>query len=146
MSQDHQPGKFEDRFILPKEKFSKSLMLRHAFPRSHAPIAVHFGVWQSIFYTTLKFLAPSAKYVGFRAIFILESLERVDIFDSDIGGYLNILRRCPEEPYSQFYLPGRFGLANPRLSPSFCWGWTSSCNLSPEISSGEDASICMSHR
>lgn len=97
-------------------------------------------------YAHFSRLAPSAEYVGFPAVLILESLDRVDIFDSDIGGYLNILGRCLEEPYSLIYLPGRFGLANPRLNPSFCCGWTSSCNLSPEISSGEDASICMPHR
>ena len=42
---------------------------------------------------------------------------------------------------SSIYLPGRLGLANPRFGPSSCGGFTSSFNLSPVISSGEDASI-----
>ena len=31
MSQDYQPGKFEDRSILPKEKFSESLIRSMCF-------------------------------------------------------------------------------------------------------------------
>jgi hypothetical protein len=84
MPQDHQSGKFEDRSILPKEKFSKSLILRHAFPRSPRALTdrdAFLGVWQGIFSPTIIFLARPAKYVGFRAIFILESLEMVDIYD-----------------------------------------------------------------
>jgi hypothetical protein len=39
------------------------------------------------------------------------------------------------------YLPGRFGLANALLEPSYRGGWTSSCNLASVISSGEEPSI-----
>lgn len=39
------------------------------------------------------------------------------------------------------HLPGRLGLANPLFGPWSCGGYTSSCNLSRVISSGESASI-----
>ena len=40
------------------------------------------------------------------------------------------------------YRPGRLGRAKPRAAPWFCGGFTSSCNRSAVISSGDEASIC----
>lgn len=37
MSEDYQPGKFEDGFILSEEKFSKSMMLACVFLDSRSP-------------------------------------------------------------------------------------------------------------
>jgi len=128
MSQDYQSGKFEDRFVLPKEKFQESMIL------PWAPSMGWLGVWEGGWW--LYNVQPSDEN-GSTNVTSMESMHRLSwwaIYAHSKWVHLAIYTVV-------IYRPGRRGLANPRAGPWSRGGLTSSCKRSSVISSGPEASI-----